>query len=75
MKTAEQIADQTSHLAGRVNIKAINNLYRTQVRGQLIERAIRLARGRMGTCGTLYGLEYCHLLADLMNQINDGVYA
>jgi hypothetical protein len=37
MKTAEQIADQASHLTGRVNIKAINNLYRTQVRGQLIE--------------------------------------
>jgi hypothetical protein len=75
MKTAEQIADQTNHLTGRLNIKAINKMYRNQARGQLIERAIRLARGRMGTCGTVYGLEYCHLLIDLMNQINDKVYA
>lgn len=71
MKTAEQIADQASHLTGRVNIKAINNLYRTQVRGQLIEYVIRLARGRMGTCGTVYGLEYCHLLTDLMNRVEE----
>jgi len=71
MKTAEQIAAMTDHLDGRDNIRAINKLYRYQEGGADLEYAIRQVRAYAGTCGGVYGLEYCYLLENhLSHRVN-----
>lgn len=75
MKTAEQIADETSHLEGRANIKAINQLYKQQENEFKIARAIKQVRGYVGTCGERYGLAYCQLLEQALNTVANETFA
>jgi len=81
MKTAEQIAEATDHLDGLANIRAINKLYRAQdesglwpTRGHhnVTERAIRKARKFQRESDSVYGLEYCYLLEQLMSDDVNG---
>ena len=74
----EQIANNTDHLDGLANIRAINRLYRNQDESHLFpicgefdctERAIRQARIFQRANGAVYGLEYAYLIDSLISKI------
>lgn len=78
MLTAEQIAEKTDSKEGTANIRAINKLYRVQDQSNLwpirnkfnvTERAIRKARKLQRDTGSVYGLEYCYTLDNIMSEI------
>ena len=78
LKTAEQVANDTDHLQGLANIRAINKQYRAQDDSHLwpilgkfnaTNRAIRKARDFRRLYGTILGLEYCYLLEGIMSEI------
>ena len=75
MKTAEQIAEEVSHLEGRANVKAINHLYKQQENEFQFARAIKQVRAYVGTCGERYGLAYCQLLEQALNTIANETFA
>lgn len=80
MKTVEQIANETDHLSGVANIRAINKIYRSQDESHLYpinnkfnatERAIRRVRKLTRSSGAIYGIEYCYALeSELSNIVN-----
>jgi len=75
----EEIAEKTDHLTGMANIRAINREFRAQDESHLwpvdgrfnaTEREIRQAREfRRLSGGSVYGLEYCYLLDELLSSI------
>jgi len=76
--TEEQIAKQTDHLDGLANIRAINKIFRSQDQSDLYptngrfnvtERAIRKVREFQRQTGAIYGLEYCYVLYAEIGQI------
>jgi len=80
--TAEQIAQQTDHLQGLANIRAINKLYRQQDESHLwpvsskfnaTERAIRRVRELAAYHGGWYGLEYCYAIEFEISKIVNNI--